>query len=382
METGMPETLKAGIIGIGMISNNHADAYKANKISVVSLSDVDPVRLNHAAKKHNISSVTTDWRELIQNPQVNIVSICTPPKFHKEMAVAALRAGKHVICEKPLAMNLEEADEILEAEKQSKSKLTVVHQYRYKPVYQRMKWLFSSGSLGRPLVASCTRHDAPPDKLVTEKTWGQWSSSGGGVLMTKAIHQIDLLLWFFGKVKKVEGIMKTAFLPIESEDIAIATLEFESGLLLNLCVSGHFVYRESLECLLEHGAVNYPWRLMMKDKEAEMKLLSRMNEFYPLPHGHEKGFKGLAKRTLRTLLRKKTIIEEPLHNAFFKDFLQAVSTDAKIPVPAAEGRNSMEVCMAIYTSALTGQKITLPLSKTASFYKGILRENYDTRIPR
>src|SRR5205085_11672863 len=133
----------------------------------------------------------THWAELLNLDDVQIVDVCTPPQFHRDVVLAALASGKDVVCEKPLATTLTEMDEIVDAADDARGKLTVMHQLRYHPMYQRLKWLVDNGRLGKLCLARQIRYDAPPVALVEKGAWGGWRSSGGGVVMTKAIHQLD-----------------------------------------------------------------------------------------------------------------------------------------------------------------------------------------------
>ena len=192
------KTLKSAIVGTGTIFERHRQAYVDSGVEVFGVADIDLSRAQSAASKNNISLAVSDWKELIARDNIDIIDICTPPKFHAEIAIAALDAGKHVICEKPLAPNLAACDEIVEAAKRSTGLLTVCHQFRGTVEAQRLKWLMDVGHLGKAYLARVRRYDAPPMNLVRQNRWGNWIDDGGGVLMTKAIHQLDLLtlaLW-------------------------------------------------------------------------------------------------------------------------------------------------------------------------------------------
>ena len=179
--------------------------------------------------------VTTDYRELLHRDDVDVVSICTPPSLHERMVIDALEAGKYVLCEKPLAHNLAAADRILEAANRFPNRLSVVYQLRFSPEALRTRWLIEQGHFGRLQFASFVRVRAIPHQHRSGlgSWWGKWDVAGGGALITQCIHELDLALYFLGPAKRVTAAMATISSPIESEDTVAATIEHESGAVID-----------------------------------------------------------------------------------------------------------------------------------------------------
>ena len=375
--------MQVAIIGAGTVFRDHVRACRELDLEMVGVADVDPQRAAGAAARNHIPFHTTDWRELLDKTNAEIISVCTPPKSHREIAVAALRAGKQVICEKPLALSLAEVDEIIRVADECSGKLTVVHQLRFSPELQRLKWLVEGNHLGPIRFARCLRYDRPPKHLVEKGLWGTWDLAGGGVLMTKAIHQVDLLCWLLGRPKRVEAMMGTFLFPIESEDHVTANVQFESGTLVSLCVSSYpYGFAQQLDVVGEQGAAGVPWKLKLAAPARLVEIELKLEQRWPwgdLPWrpGWPAKFERLAVRLKRKLRLLPPYREEGAHTPLFREFLAAVEGKAPVPVSAAESRASFELCTAIYASAITGSPVDLPLEDSSRFYQGITRDDYN-----
>jgi predicted dehydrogenase len=344
------------------------------------VADVDRPRATDAARRYDIPVVASDVAELMANPDVDVIDVCVPPLHHAPVVIAALNAGKHVVCEKPLATSLADADRILESERVAKGKLCVVHQMRFHPVYQRLKWLTEGKHLGSLCLARVVRYDQPPRALVERGTWGRWDQSGGGVVMTKAVHQLDLLLWLLGPVKSVQATMDTYLFPIESEDHAIASIRFESGALADVCLSGYpYGYHEQFDLIGDKGAAGLPWHLKLRDSGLTAGLAAELEALFPL------GSKW--KRKVSEVIGPGRISswllpEGSWHEVYLKAVVGALEGRRAIPVTATEARQAVELCTAIYEAALTGRTVELPISSSNRFYKGVQKHEYaDSRKP-
>ncbi len=371
---------RIGIIGAGTILPHHARAYQDIGAPVTAIADVDADRVARAAAAHRIPFHTTDYRQLIARDDVDIVDVCAPPRFHRDMCVAALEAGKHVICEKPLAISVRDCDDIVAAAERSDKQLITLHQNRVTPTFLRMRWLIENDQIGKPLMAQALRYDPPPAALVAQGVWGDWALAGGGVLMTKAIHQLDLLLWLMGPVERVQAFMRTMAHPIESEDHLVANFWFASGALGSFCASarrGPFI--ERLDILGEHGGAGQPWNLMMASGAAQASLGSRLGRQFPLP---ARGWRGRAIEIRRALKRRRKkpmppSPHDPGHTHFLRAALACARGEADNPCTATEARAAVELCQAIYLAAISGQTVELPLSPDAATYEGVSRDTYE-----
>src|SRR5690625_3207362 len=201
--------LKMGIIGVGGIAQDrHIPAYQAlsDKVEITAIQDLKITKAKEVAKKFNIPYVFSNYEELFA--AVDAVTICTPNKFHAEISIAALEAGVHVLCEKPMAMTVTECETMLAASKKSGKLLSVAYHYRYTEAAKVAKAAVKSGEVGDPRV---TRVQALRRRKVPG--WGVFTNKelqGGGSLIDYGCHLIDLSLWLLGDPKPIE-VMGTTY---------------------------------------------------------------------------------------------------------------------------------------------------------------------------
>jgi len=368
-----------GVIGAGVIFNEHAQAYKelSHRAKLVGLADVNAHRLDRASMGHFVPFTCTDYRDLIKRDDIDIVDICTPPSLHEEMVLAALAAGKSVICEKPLAHTLASADRIIDAAKQSPGKLTIVYQLRDMPEICRAIWLRDHGHLGPLLFGRFLRCG----ELAKSRPgwWGTWGMAGGGALMTQFIHEVDLMQYLFGAVEHVDATMDTLKEDIESEDTFMATVRFKSGAVATClsCLVGH-QWDYQFDIIGTLGSVHTPWgfysgnrRLSSLKREATRRYPS--SGWQPKPGLVAKVWR----RAIRSFIRPKP--KPSRHTPHFTRFLDAIEGKGPVPVPPEDARASLELAVAMYTSALTGKTVSLPLARTTPYYNGVTTDDYDGR---
>lgn len=368
--------MRVGIIGAGTIFKNHLAAHRACGQEVTIVVDIDSSRARTCARVSGIPNASSDWRELLDGDGVDVVDICTPPKYHAEVAIAALRAGKHVICEKPLAPTPAECDAIVRAAEESTNQLLTVHQYRYHPQNQRLKWLVDGGHLGRVCFARVVRYNPPPRSLVQAGVWGQWELTGGGVLMTKAVHQLDLLCWMLGRPQRVQAMMGTFLNKIESEDQLVANIQFGNGAQVALAVSGApFRDTAQMDLIGTAGAAGRPWFLRLGDRSDERELNEELKTRFP-EQGESRFAKLLGRVGRKLKIGRLTPRKPNLHEALFADFYRTIDNGDESPVTVHDACIAVELCTAIYASAIVGREVTLPLAPDDPFYCGVKREDY------
>jgi len=371
----MKRSHTAGILGAGNIFANHAAAYRALGIPVHAIYDTDAGRGASAARRFQVSRTATSWESVVESKDIDLVSICSPPAFHKEQVIAALRAGKHVICEKPLTLSLADLDEIHVEASKATGRLTVVHQLRSVPAWCALKGAVSERVFGDISFVQMTRYDAIPSAV---SGWGKWALTGGGAIMTKSIHELDLLLWIFGKVKRVSAVMGTFFAKIESEDHASAHFQFESGAIGSFSVANHsqLSFRRRLEIIGLRG--NLTWRDGLKlDDSAEQK---RLKDTFASFLEKEKNFSEKALSKIEKLLKTgKNPVEMNPHQIFIADFIRCIEGSGPELVTIQEERRAIELCTAFYQSPLDGETVSLPVEKKSRFYAGVSRRDYETK---
>lgn len=243
--------LRVGIIGSGGIAQGpHAEAWNGHPdAEVVATCDVDPAKAQALAEKTGAKNVCTDFKELVRLKEVDIVDICTPNKFHTPAALAALNAGKHVVCEKPLAVTTKEVRQMGELADRKKLKLMTAQHQRFRAESVACKRFVDDGALGRPYhahVVTMRRNLQPVAPGFIKK-----ELSGGGVCMDMGVHTLDMALWLLGFPTPVRVTGATACnfakgdsIPggwgewnrdiYEVEDFASAFVTFDNGMSLVL----------------------------------------------------------------------------------------------------------------------------------------------------
>lgn len=238
-----------GIIGTGWGARVQVPAFRAAGLEVTALAGSQAAKTERVAGELEVAFHSADWRALLARPDVTLVSIVTPPALHREMALAALEAGKHVLCEKPTAMNAAEAEAMLEAARQRPHQLALIdHELRFLPVVRRARELVAAGAIGtlrHAAVRFVNNGRADPTR-----PWNWWydASQGGGALGAIGSHQVDLLRYLLDdEVAEAHGFVATAIAErpdksgqpraVSADDYAAASLRFAGGALANLLTS-------------------------------------------------------------------------------------------------------------------------------------------------
>ena len=346
------DTFGVGIVGAGTIGAVHAGALDelqgARLVAVVAAREVTGRKLAeaHGAEWH------AGLGELLARPDVDVVVICTPSGLHPDQAVAAARAGKHVITEKPMAVTLEGADHMIHVCREAGVTLSVIFQYRFNRDALRLKRAVEAGLLGRPVLGNAFVHWHRTQAYYGESGgWrGTWALDGGGALMNQSIHAVDLLQWILGPVESICGYAETLAHDIEAEDTASAALRFASGALGTIqgTTSAH---RDS------------PLRIEIRGTEGSATLDgSRLTVWEP---GREE--EVLSARDLESLPESRG--DEPLaaaHRRQLKEIFAALREGREPPIPGEEARKAVEIVLGIYRSASSGERVTFPLESKAS----------------
>ena len=370
-------TVGIGIVGAGRIFEQHAIACNslAGRARLVAIADIDEAQLQKAAAKCSIPFAAADYRLLVDRRDVDVITVCTPPVLHERVVVDALEAGKFVICEKPLAHTLESADRIIAAAKQHPGKLSTVYQFRYLPEVQRTLWLRDHERMGKLLFGRFHRFakfeapakpakDGKPAKPAKKRSpwWGQWQTAGGGVVMTQLIHEIDLMQHIFRKATEVTATMDTLHEAIESEDTCAATVRFESGAMVS-CQGTMTAQRSShgFDVIGERASAHSPWALESLDATWRDESLHAVLEAHPLAEIPGAKHAGSA------------------HTPYLTEVVAAILEGRPLPIGPEDARASLEICTAIYASALSGRPVALPLDHANSCYAGLTTAIYDGR---
>lgn len=221
--------LRFAIFGCGVIAKTHARALREiNGAQLTACADVSIPAAEAFAAEQGIRT-EPDWTSLLHCSDVDVICICTPSGTHAPLAIDALNAGKHVVLEKPMALNTAQCDQIIAAAARTNARITVISQLRTSPDILRAKKLLDSNTLGKITMVQlhmCYYRDP----AYYHGSWrGTKAMDGGGALMNQGIHGVDLIQFLLGPVKQVRSVVRTLLHQIEVEDTVAAALEFESG---------------------------------------------------------------------------------------------------------------------------------------------------------
>lgn len=362
--------IRCGIIGLGTMGRHHAAALKANQfLSLAAVSDIQ-AQARAAAEKFGAKWFASP-ELLINSKEIDAIVIATPHWQHAELAVAGFRAGLHVICEKPLAVTVAEADEILESAARAKGLFAVVHQTRFEPAYQYAKRLLDSGELGPIYRCSMIESLWRTNAYYRSSPWrGTWKGEGGGVLLNQAPHVLDRYVWLCGLPKTVTAHCETALHNIEVEDTASALLRHADGANGYLHVSTNespFVSRTEIACdrgriLIENGRVKVQ-KLNCSIREATSTDLRPWGEL----ESESREIPGDLVNSFEQLLA-----------AFYDNFAQAVGGSNKLISPGAGALAAVELANAMLLSSARHCEIHLPLDRGE--YKQFISEKLNGSI--
>ena len=391
-------TFGVGIVGAGRVFEQHARACAelAPRARLLAVADTDEAQVRRATSQYFIPFAHHDYRSLLERRDIDVVAVCTPPASHERIVVDALDAGKFVICEKPLAHTLESADRILAAARRHPGRLSTVFQFRYSADARRIRWLSEQGHLGRLLFGRFSRYarfDTPTKSGKPGKArkpgkeradwWGRWAVSGGGLVMTQLIHDLDLMCHFFGTPIEVTASMDTLQEAIESEDTCAATVRFEGGALA--CCYGTMTAHQTsseVDVIGELASAHLPWEFECRDRKHRDRALKEAIDKYPLVDG-PRAAAGLIE-SVGMRLRQRWVPAEKVtaHTPYLADVLAAIACERPLPIGPRDARAALDLCTAVYASALTGRPIALPIDSTNPYYRGVTALDYERRPRR
>jgi predicted dehydrogenase len=234
------QCIRWGLIGCGDIARKRVAPALSESLhsELVAISRANRGLLDEFADAFRVPNRFADWRELVARDDVDAVYIATPVNLHAEQTVAAAESGKHVLCEKPMALNVAECDRMIAAANASGVKLGIAYYRQFYPVVKRMKDLIDSGEIGKPIVAQVNAFEWFNPGPSNPRAWLlDPEISGGGPMFDFGCHRIQLLLHLLGRIKAVIAVRSTALFQREVEDTASASFEFTSGAIANVTVS-------------------------------------------------------------------------------------------------------------------------------------------------
>lgn len=347
-------TVGFGMIGCGMIANFHAKAIadiRGAKI-VACFDNVAPAA-ERFAQENNVRPYAS-LEAMLDDPDVDIVTICTPSGAHKEPAVAAAKAGKHVVVEKPLEITLKRCDAIINACRTNNVKLCTIFPSRFSPANRALKEAIDQGRFGRMTLGDTYVKWWRSQEYYDSGGWrGTWELDGGGAFMNQAIHNVDLLYWFMGDVAEIGGVTGTlAHERIEVEDVGVAVLQFKNGA-LGVMEATTSAFPGLLKRTEIHGTEGSA--IVEQDDILTWEFAKKARQDAALRRKFAKKVGGTGGAS------DPSAISYTGHRDQLKDFIKSVQTGSKPLVDGEEGRKSLEIILAIYKSAWTGRRVQLPL---------------------
>jgi UDP-N-acetyl-2-amino-2-deoxyglucuronate dehydrogenase len=344
MTTAAP--IRIALLGCGRISRNHFDAIsKVDGLVLTAVCDSVEERARTAGEQNGVPWFTSH-QKLLEQAACDAVAICTPSGLHPAHGISAARAGKHVICEKPMAITLSSADELVQTCDEAGVQLFVVKQNRLNPPVQLLKRAIDKGRFGRIYLANTTVRWTRPQEYYDQAPWrGTWEFDGGA-LLNQASHYVDLVQWLVGPVESVSAKTATLARRIEAEDTGVAVLKFRSGALGVIEVT-MLTYPRNLEgsitILGEKGsvkiggtAVNRVEHWTFSEYDDDDKRVEAANTSPPNVYGFG-------------------------HEGYYRNVLAVLRGEARPDTDGRAGRKSLELILGMYESAKTGQDVSLPL---------------------
>lgn len=346
--------MKYALIGCGRISPNHISAAQDNKLEIVALCDINPDNMKDKFIKFKLSPeirMYTDYKKLLEKEKPELVAIATESGKHAQIALDCIEAGCNVIIEKPIALSLEDADNIITKAHQKGVKVCACHQNRFNKSIRKIREAIDSKRFGRLFYGTAhIRWNRGYEYYSCAKWRGTWEQDGGA-LMNQCIHNIDLLRWMMGD-EVVEVVGMTDRLNhdyIDAEDLGIALIRFANGS-YGIVEGTTDIYPQNLEETLyifgEKGTVKAggkstnlieEWKFSDSLDDSE-KVKSQFNENPPNVYGFG-------------------------HKPLYEDVIDAIKNDRQPYVSGEDGRRALELVLAIYKSQKEGRTIKLPLDR-------------------
>jgi predicted dehydrogenase len=332
-------SLRVALVGMGRIGRVHLQALSAARgAEVVGVYDLNQQLARERADAAGVERVFASWREVLDDPVVQCVGVLLPHDVHEQYAIEALEAGKHVVCEKPLAPTLAECERMLAAARRSGRKLFPVHNRVYSQGVEKMGEIVRQDGIGEVFLAQTTGFEAPP----TVQTWLATPRGGGGVLMSQAVHPMYVLRWLLGDVARVSCLFgDRKVVDMSAEDHAVVLLKFANGIAAEMtCTFG-----------IAHGPLDHSITLHGRDGYLEL---------------NRQGLHAIAPRLFGDTELHEIPLTETDHGAAFgrmwADYARGILESVPTRQTGEDGQRAVEIVQAAYRSNATGKTVDLPLS--------------------
>ena len=337
--------LKFGIIGTGAIAGMHAAAINASEESeLIAVLSSTEERAKLAEEKFKVPAYF-EIDKFLSTSELDVVCICTHSGNHLEPALAAAKAGKHILLEKPIEVSIERADLLIKACEEAGVKLGVIFQNRLKPGYLKLKEAVKSGKIGKLLMGTAAINWYRDPSYYSSSDWkGTKEGDGGAALINQGVHTIDLLLDIMGDADAVYGQVRTMVHKIEGEDLASAIVNFKSGA-LGTITGGTSLYPgnpERLEIYGENGNI-----ILEGGKIIAWNIKGEEDKLIP---GSDIGGSGAS---------DPMAIDFKLHQVQIEDMVEAIRKDTNPVVIGQDAKRSLALILGVYASSAENKKVSL-----------------------
>ncbi len=372
----MSDRIGAAVLGLG-VGRRHAEAYdQLETAELVAVCDSQEERLGPVAEQYGCRAYTS-LDDLLADKSVQLISVATPHKSHAELAIRCMRAGKHVIVEKPMTVDLVEADQMIAASRETGQTLATVFQRRYWPAALKAKSTIDAGKIGAPILGIAQVSFYRTEAYYARDAWrGSWEHEGGGVLTNQGIHTVDMFQWLMGgEPVEVVGRWSNLTHPyIDVEDTAAAVIRFKSGALGVL--TGTTSARWSHSSIVVHGSAghsvgvmeepegaigyNHVWTIPEEAGTVERSLAEHVERGeYMFRTDNSPSGVGGPTSYWTTAYKFKQAGEPNYWSRQIADLVESIRAGRRPMVDGYEGRKSVAILQAVYESNRTGQPVPL-----------------------
>jgi UDP-N-acetyl-2-amino-2-deoxyglucuronate dehydrogenase len=349
------QKINCGIIGCGVIAPTHIESYQAiPDVQVAWVCDIVPEKASQLAQRYRIPQQTADYRQILKDPQVTCISVCTDHVSHEQIVLDCLSAGKHVLCEKPLGITMAQLDNMVNAARAHPELVCeTVFQHRFDPSYSYVKDLVDARAFGKILTAGMQARCLRTDAYYRTETWrGTWAREGGGVLINQTIHLLDIYTWALGGISSISAVWDNFSHKdsIETEDTLTAAVRLKNGALGTIEVT---------------SASNLDWELTLSIHGTAGSLDLRDGAVLRLALNDPALQQQAADKFAACKSEGAAILGKhyygPSHPAQLADFIDAIRTRRAPFISFESARQTVDVVLAAYRSHKEKQWVSVAL---------------------
>ena len=349
--------INIAIIGTGGISHAHIQAYLQfpERCRIAALVDIIPGKAQRVKEQYHLDAdVYLDHHEILDK-KIDLVDVCTPPFVHAEITINALKSGKNVVSEKPMAASLEECDMMLKARDESGKMLSIIAQNRFRVPVRNLKALLDNGMAGK------VRH------VTVNSLWfrghsyydlwwrGTWETEGGGYTLNHAVHHIDMLGWMMGTPERITSVLaNTGHDNAEVEDLSVSIAEYPGALATVTASVVDHGEEQALIFQCEKAKIAFPYSVFASQTQPNGFPLAEADEAFA--------------REAEAYLSQLPPLQYEMHVGQLENVLSALENSTEPAITGEDGRRTIELITAIYKAGASRQAATLPLQPDDPFY--------------